>query len=98
MFKKTLNETIDTRCNQKFMAYFLCNESVSPSVDAQHKGQVIGLPLAKAIELYPEVSAITRYWSIQLVYDNKAWISRLIIAAWTHTSRNFTQHSPVFVD
>ncbi len=57
------------------MAYFLCNESVSPSIDAQLKNQVIGLPLAKAIELYPEVSAITRYWSVQLVNDNKAWVS-----------------------
>ncbi len=54
--KWTPNETIDTRWNQEFMAFFLCNESVSPLIDAQLKYQVIGLPLAKAIELYPEVS------------------------------------------
>ena len=58
-------------------------------IDAVLKNQVIGLQLPKEIELYPEISVITRYWNIKLVNDNKAWIPRLIIAAWTHTSAKF---------
>ncbi len=45
--KWTSNETIDTRRKQEFMAFFVCNESVSPSIDAQLKNQVIGRPHAK---------------------------------------------------
>ncbi len=45
-------------------------------IDAGLKNQVIGLQLATEIELYPENSVITRYWNIELVNDNKAWIHR----------------------
>ena len=47
-------------------------------VDAELKNQGIGLQLATEIELYPEISVITRYWNIELVNDNKAWTPRLI--------------------
>ena len=47
-------------------------------IDAELKNQVIGLQLATEIELYPENSVITRYWNIELVNDNKAWIPRFI--------------------
>ena len=36
------------------------------------------MQLATEIELYPEISVITRYLNIKLVNDNRAWISRLI--------------------
>ena len=40
---------------------------------------VISTPqLATEIELYPENSVITRYWNIELVDYNRAWIPRLI--------------------
>ncbi len=49
-------------------------------IDAELKNQleVIGLQLATEIELYPGNSVITRYWNIELVNDNKAWIPRFI--------------------
>ena len=47
-------------------------------IHAELKNQVIGLQLATEIKLYPENSVITRYWNIELVNDNKAWIPRLI--------------------
>ena len=47
-------------------------------IDAELKNQVILLQLATEIELYPEISVITRYLNIKLVNDNRAWISRLI--------------------
>ncbi len=47
-------------------------------IDAELKNQVTGLQLATEIELYPEISAITRYWNIELVNDNKAWTPRFI--------------------
>ena len=43
-------------------------------IDAELKNQVIGLKLATEIELYPENSVITRYWNIELVNDDRAWI------------------------
>ena len=45
-------------------------------VDAELKNQVIGLQLATEIELYHQISVITRYWNIELVNDNKTWIPR----------------------
>ncbi len=39
-------------------------------IDAALKNQVIGLQLATEIELYPEISVITRYWNIKLDSDN----------------------------
>ena len=36
------------------------------------------MQLTTEIKLYPENSVITRYWNIELVNDNKAWIPRLI--------------------
>jgi hypothetical protein len=53
-------------------------------IHAQLKIQVTGLQNATEIKLNPEISVITRYKNIQLVKLNKAWISRLIMAAWTH--------------
>ena len=53
-------------------------------IHAQLKIQVTGLQNAAEIKLNPEVSVITRYKNIQLAKLNKAWISRLIMAAWTH--------------
>ncbi len=53
-------------------------------IHAQLKIQVTGLQNATEIKLNPEISVITRYMNIQLVKLNKAWISRLIMAAWTH--------------
>ena len=53
-------------------------------IHAQLKTQVTGLQNATEIKLNPEISVITRYKNIQLVKLNKAWISRLIMAAWTH--------------
>ncbi len=47
-------------------------------IHAELKNQVMGLQLATEIELYPEISVITRYWNIELVNDNRAWIPRLI--------------------
>jgi hypothetical protein len=47
-------------------------------IDTELKNQGIGLQLATEIELYPENSVITRYWNIELVDDNRAWIQRLI--------------------
>ena len=47
-------------------------------IDAELKNRVIGLQLATEIELYPENYVITRYWNIELVNDNKAWIPRFI--------------------
>ena len=46
--------------------------------DAELNNQIIGLQLATEIELYPENSVITRYWNIELVNDNRAWIPRFI--------------------
>jgi hypothetical protein len=56
-------------------------------IHAQLKIQVTGvtgLQNAAEIKLNPEISIITRYKHIQLVKLNKAWISSLITAAWTH--------------
>jgi hypothetical protein len=51
----------------------------------ERPGWVTGLQNAAEIKLNPEIiSVITRYKNIQLVKLNKAWISRLIMAAWTH--------------
>ena len=47
-------------------------------IDAELKNQVTGLQLATEIDLYPENSVITRYWNIELVNDNTAWIPRFI--------------------
>ena len=57
---------------------FSLGRKVLDFIDAELKNQVIGLHLATEIELYPENSVITRYWNIELVNDNKAWIPRFI--------------------
>ncbi len=57
---------------------FSLGRKILDFIDAELKNQVIGLQLATEIELYPENSVITRYWNIELVNDNKAWIPRFI--------------------
>ena len=57
---------------------FSLGRKILDFIDAELKNQVIGLQLATEIELYPKNSVITRYWNIELVNDNKAWIPRFI--------------------
>ena len=57
---------------------FSLGRKILDFIDAELKNQLIGLQLATEIELYPEISVITRYWNIELVNDNKAQIPRLI--------------------
>lgn len=66
-------------------------------IDAELKNQVIGLQLATEIELYPENSVITRYWNIELVNDNKAWIPRFIELHGPTLGLILTSAFPTFV-
>ena len=66
-------------------------------IDAELKNQVIGLQLATEIELYPEISVITRYWNIELVNDNKAWIPRFIELHGPTLGLILTSAVPTFV-
>jgi hypothetical protein len=67
-------------------------------IDAVLKNQVIGLQLATEIELYPENFVITRYWNIELVNDNKAWIPRFIELHRLTLGLIFTKPFPTLCD
>ena len=67
-------------------------------IDAELKNQVIGLQLATEIKLYPEIFVITRYWNIELVNDNRAWIPRLMELHGPTLDLIFTQPLPTLCD
>ena len=66
------------KAEEKMSGSFSLGRKILDFIDAELKNQVTGLQLATEIELYPENSVITRYWNIELINDNKAWIPRFI--------------------
>ncbi len=66
------------KAEYKSSGSFSLGRKVLDFIDAELKNLVSRLQLAAEIELYPENSVITRYWNIELVNDNRAWIPRLI--------------------
>ncbi len=83
LFIESNLKTMQISCSEKLQisvqksissGSFSLGRKILDFIDAELKNQIIGMQLATEIKLYPEISVITRYWSIELVNDNKAWI------------------------